>query len=157
MEAISKLVLSIIAAAILVSIVQSFFKTGGHKQLLQLACGLFLAFTLLGPITKVDFQNFIDNQLIFTTQGKNAASYGQHLAQQQLHSIIKQQCEAYILDKAGIYDAQLRVDVTLSQDQIPVPTAVRLQGSVSPFTKQNMQYWIQENLGISKEQQLWIG
>lgn len=157
METIGRFVLSISAAAILVSIVQSFFKSGGHAQLLRLVCGLFLTFTLINPITETDFRDFIDTHLDFTSQGKTSASYGQNLARQQLHGIIKQQCEAYILDKADACGVQLNVEVTLSQDQIPIPKVVRIQGTVPPFTKQSLQHWIQENLGISKEQQLWIG
>lgn len=157
MEAIGKIILSISAAAIIVSIMQAFFKHGMTARLIRLAGGLFLMFTLVNPIAKLDFQKLFDTHWDFTVHGADAAAYGQDLAQQQLHGIIKQQCEAYILDKAEAYHTQLEVEVMLSSDQIPTPTAVRLQGNVSPYAKQSLQQYIQQNLGISKEQQLWIG
>ena len=157
MEAIGKFVLSISTAAIIVSIMQSFFKNRATAQLIRLISGLFLLFTLLSPIVKLDLQNLFDTHWNFTTQGEDAVAYGEDLAHQKLQGIIKQQCEAYILDKAEAYHTQLEVEVTLSQDHTPIPKSVRLQGSVSPYVKQRLQQEIQQNLGVSKEQQLWIG
>lgn len=157
MKAIGAYILSIACAATLVGILQSFFKKGSVTQLLRLIGGMYLTFTLINPITEINFNKLFETHWDVPIQGTDAAAYGQDLAQAQLQSIIKQQCEAYILDKATAYHAQLEVEVTLSQNEMPIPTAVRLQGSVSPYAKTNLQQWIQQDLGISREQQIWIG
>ena len=45
----------------------------------------------------------------------------------------------------------------LSQDEIPVPSTVRLQGSISPYARQSLQQWLQDDIGVPKEHQIWIG
>ena len=124
---------------------------------MKLIGGLFLTFTIIAPIADIDIDALFDSSWDFTEQGEAAAAMGQESAREELTSIIKQECEAYILDKAEAYHAQLEVEVTLSQDEIPVPAAVRLQGSVSPYAKSNLQQWLQDDMGIPKENQVWIG
>jgi hypothetical protein len=47
--------------------------------------------------------------------------------------------------------------VYLSEDTIPVPISVEIRGSVSPYGKQQLTKLLEEELGIAKENQLWIG
>ena len=64
--------------------------------------------------------------------------------------IIKQRTQAYILDKAQALNTVLEVEVTLSDDDIPVPLKVRLKGKISPYAKGRLQATIAEDLGIEK-------
>ena len=158
MEALGKYILSVTAAAILFGILQSFISSKSScGVLLKLIGGLFLTFTIITPIADVNIDALFDTSWDFTVQGTAAAAQGQEIAQEEFQGIIKQKCEAYILDKAEAYHAQLEVEVTLNQDDMPIPTAVRLQGSVSPYTKTSLQQWLEEDMGIPKENQVWIG
>ena len=74
-----------------------------------------------------------------------------------MRTIIKGETEAYILDKAASLGVELEVDVLL-EDMYPMaPKTVRLSGSVSPYVRNRLQNIIAEELGISKENQIWIG
>lgn len=158
MEALGKYILSVTAAAILFGILQSLIgKKHGSTVLVKLIGGLFLTFTAIAPVTEVNIDHLLDSSWSFTAQGSAIATNGLAISQDQLRSIIKEKSEAYILDKALFYNAQLEVDVTLSQDEMPVPAAVRLQGSVSPYTRNAIQQWLQDEMGIPKENQVWIG
>ena len=132
-------------------------KKGTHAALLQLIGGLFLTFTVIAPIADVELEEILDDPWDFAVQGSAIAEEGQQYAQDQLHGIIKNRCEAYILDKALALQAQLQVEVMLSQDEIPVPASVRLQGSISPYARNALQQWLQDDIGIPKERQIWIG
>ena len=132
-------------------------KKGTHAALLQLIGGLFLTFTVIAPIADVELEEILDVPWDFAVQGNAIAEEGQQYAQDQLHGIIKDRCEAYILDKALALQAQLQVEVMLSQDEIPVPASVRLQGSISPYARNALQQWLQDDIGIPKERQIWIG
>ena len=146
------------AAALLLGILQTI---AGKKEtqavLLQLIGGLFLTFTVISPIVNIEADEILDLPWDFTLQGSTIAEQGQSYSRNQLRRIIKDRTEAYILDKALTLQAQLQVEVMLSQDEVPVPTSVRLQGSVSPYARNVLQQWLQDDMAIPKEHQIWIG
>lgn len=157
MEALGRYILSVTAAAVLLGILRTLLdKKSGSGVLLQLIGGLFLTFTVISPITTIDPDALLDSPWELTEQGNAIAAQGQAMAQEELQSIIKAQCEAYILDKAQTYQAALEVEVTLNQEEIPAPVAVRLQGSVSPYAKQALQQWLYDEMGIPREDQQWV-
>ena len=158
MEALGKYILSVTAAAILLGILRSLHgKKGSSTALIQLLGGLFLTFTMIAPMADVDLDAIFDSPWMFSADASVFAAEGQKISQEQLRSIIKERSEAYILDKASSYHAQLEVDVIVSQDAMPIPTAVYLRGSVSPYVKSEMEQWLQDDMGILKENQLWNG
>ena len=158
MQALGRYIVSVTAAAILVAIVQSLFdKKGSTGALLKLISGLFLCFAVISPIAVPRLNAFREFPQTYIRQGSTAAFEGEVIAREQLCSIIKERCRTYILDKATSYQLQLEAEVTLSQDDIPVPVAVRLQGNASPHAKQVLQQWLEQDLGIRKENQTWIG
>ena len=85
----------------------------------------------------------------------DAVAEGEQQTKTALARLIKQRTCAYILDKAQALNVALEVEVTLSDDDIPVPEAVRLKGKVSPYAKGRLQTIIAEDLGIEKERQTW--
>lgn len=158
MEALGKYILTVTAAAIFLGVLRSLTgKKGGIAALLQLIGGLFLTFTVISPVANIDLDLVFETPWDLAADGSAIAAQGQALSRDQLESIIKEQCESYILDKALTFQADLEVEVTLSQDEMPVPSAVRLRGSISPYAKNALQQWLQDEMGIPKEDQLWIG
>ena len=158
MEAIGRYILSVTVASILLAIAQTLAgKKGSSAALVRLIGGLFLAFTVIRPLADVDLDAAFDTPWDFVQQGSDIAAQGEQITREKLQSIIKQRCEAYILDRANALHAQLEVEVTLRQDDIPVPTAVQLRGSVSPYAKMSLQAWLTDDMGIPKENQKWIG
>ena len=121
----------------------------------KLICGLFLAYTVLSPISRVDFSNLPDFSLGCMDDAKDAAAMGENLARDSMADIIKEETEAYILDKAADLHANLHVEVTVGEDNLP--TAVTLSGEASPYARRQIQAIIANDLGISKENQKWIG
>ena len=158
MEAIGRYILSVTAASILLGIAQTLVgKKGGTAALVRLIGGLFLTFTVIAPLADMDLNAAFDAPWDFAQQGGAIAAQGEQITRDKLQSIIKQRCEAYILDRANTLHAQLEVEVTLSQDDIPIPTTVQLRGSVSPYAKKNLQAWLSDDMGIPKENQIWTG
>ena len=72
-----------------------------------------------------------------------------------LAQFIKERTQSYILDKAQSLNAVLDVEVTLSDDEIPVPVKVCITGKVSPYARGRLENLIIEDLGIEKENQIW--
>ena len=150
MEALRQYVISVVAAALLCGIVVRLFPNGSGKQVGKLICGLFLAYTVLSPISRVDFSNLPD----FSLRCMDDAM-GENLARDSMADIIKEETEAYILDKAADLHANLRVEVAVGEDNLPA--AVTISGEASPYARRQIQAMIANDLGISKENQKWIG
>ena len=101
MEALRQYVISVVAAAMLCGIVVRLFPNGSGKQVGKLICGLFLAYTVLSPISRVDFSKLPDFSLRYMDDAEDAAAMGENLARDSMADIIKEETEAYILDKAA--------------------------------------------------------
>ena len=70
--------------------------------------------------------------------------------------IIKERCEAYILDKATAMGLTLEVEIQLSGDQTyPYPVGVTLRGQVSESERSTLSNMIAQELGIPEERQAW--
>ena len=150
--------LSVIAAAVLVSVLTSL--TQGKLALsgiLRLLCGSFLLVVLLQPVIHFDF-GYIDTFLAdMTPEAELVSSRGEEMARSQISEIIKADTQAYILDKAGLYNAQLQVEVTLSDGELPVPVSVTIYGETTEQIRESLGSIMERELDIPKECQIWIG
>jgi hypothetical protein len=72
-----------------------------------------------------------------------------------MYTIIKENLEAYILDKASALQLDVDVDIVLTEDLPPAPDSVTIIGNASPYNKQVFQAFLVEEIGIPKEQQIW--
>ncbi len=122
----------------------------------KLLVGLFMALTILAPWGSLQLQRWGSMTEGFLAEASQAAADGSQQSWDSLAAIIKERCEAYILDKAAQLKLQLTVEVTLSGDSIPSPEAVTLRGNASPYARQRLQEIITQDLGIAKEDQLWM-
>lgn len=114
-----------------------------------------MTITVISPVIRIqisDFSEYLDG---ISSDGSQIVEEGQQIAEQQYRAVIKQQTEAYILDKATSLGAELEAEVTLSENTPPVPVSVKIKGAVSPHARQVLQDYLSSQLGISKEHQLW--
>ena len=157
MTSVGRYILSIAAAAIVLALLRPLLAGKGAAAVLgKMVGGIFLLFTILRPISGLDLNLQEDWIQHWNADGSAIVSEGQQSAREQWAAIIKQQIEAYILEEAAGYHATLRVQVTLSDEEIPMPIRITIEGDISPYGKRQMQNKISENLGIAKEDQLWI-
>ena len=91
MEALRQYVISVVAAAMLCGIVVRLFPNGSGKQVGKLICGLFLAYTVLSPISRVDFSKLPDFSLRCMDDAEDAAAMGENLARDSMADIIKEE------------------------------------------------------------------
>lgn len=158
MAGLSRYLLRVVAAAIVVAVLTGILdKKGSMGTLIRLAGALIMTFTIVQPLTNFDWAHLTAFAESFSADGEAAAAQGEFLADEEYRSIITAQLEAYILDKAESYQAELSVEVTLSPEDPPVPVSVRLRGAVSPYAKRMISSIIDEQLGIGVENQQWIG
>ena len=158
MQSLGQYILSIGLASLLVAIIGEFSdQKSATGTLIRMVCGLFLAFTVINPITKLNFgilETFSQN---LRPETSTAVSAGTELAEESLHQIIKQETEEYILDKAHEWDCALTVDVNVGEGSIPIPESVQIIGDVPADVRKDLADILEQELGISKENQQWTG
>ena len=123
---------------------------------LKMVTGLVMAAVILGPLGKhwdLDLNRRFQE---LDQQVSAAVAKGEELSQNALRQRIKQETEAYILDKAARLGLTLEVRVDLSDDDLPVPVGVTLRGAVSPAARAELEAMIRQDLGIGKEGQVWV-
>lgn len=157
MDGIRQYVLGVICAAMICGMVTALVPEGMAKGILKLLSGVFLAVTVLSPLTGRDLGRELTELLPDTLEGKAIARRGEAMARETMAGLIKQQTETYILDKANSLHGNVGVEVILSEDPIPVPFSVVLTGSVPPYARKQLEQIIQGELGISKENLRWTG
>lgn len=157
MEQIRAYLLSVIAAGVICSIVTSLpGKSMTVSTLLKLTTGIFMAVTVISPLISLQLPNIQSYMDAFSMDAAYVVQTGQEIAMTETKDIIKSKVEAYILDKANAFGADLTVQVSVSEDQFPVPCAAELSGAISPYAKLRLTQFLEDELGIRKEDQVWI-
>lgn len=156
MSAIAEYLLSVTGAAIISAVVLRMLEVkGSAASIAKMLTGIFMALTVIGPITQVRISDLLDLFPEISVDARQAVAQGESSAKNALAESISTQVEAYILDKATQLGVRLTVEVELSQDTFPVPVSVRLHGNISPYAKTRLQSILSDDLGIEKENQIW--
>ena len=156
MDWIKEYLVTVTASALIAGIATRLLHRGTVGTVVKLLAGVFLAFSVVSPLVGIRLDALSDFASDIQVDADAAADEGKKSAQEAMAEIISQHTGAYILDKAETLGVSLRVEVTVSQEEYPVPSAVRLEGSVSPYAKSVLTEYISETLGIDTEEQTWI-
>ena len=155
MQQLGQYVLSLTVTAILCSVVLSMFRDGTVRSILRIVCAMILTITTLSPLTDYKIPDFSGLSGCYLSEGKAIAAIGEDLAGVEKRKCIQHQLEAYILDKANGMGANIRPEVTVDANGVPVE--IRLQGQCSDRNRQLLETAITNDLGIPKEDQKWTG
>lgn len=149
-------IISIVTASMICAIARGLL---GNKtavgRIANLVSGILLAVTVIAPLCNVTFNGLTDYWSGLSAEAEKYADQGVSAAEKQKAHIIKSQCEAYILDKANRMGLQIAVEVELDGYNGNVPCGVVVSGNVSPYAQKQMASYIEDTLGIGKEQQRW--
>lgn len=157
MAATGAYIVSVSVTALICGIVKSLVKDSSGVRAIEMVCSLMMLLAVLRPVLNLDFGEV--SQMTFPSLPD--ASYfieeGELVSRNTAADIIKQNTEAYILDKAAAMGLEITVSVTVSNDDLPVPLGVELSGKVSPYLKLRLEEMILQDLNITKENQTWTG
>jgi hypothetical protein len=111
---------------------------------------------LVSPLRDIDFAIYTDYFSGFMEEAQTAVQEGENFAFEELSKRIKEETEAYILDKAVSLGAAVSVEVSLTGSTPPTPNKITIKGAVSPYVKKVLSGYIKEQLGIPEEAQIWM-
>lgn len=158
MTSLKEYLLSVIVVSVFCALINSLIKEkGAASHLLKLMSGILIMIVVLKPLISFkmnDIHSYIES---FSVDASFHVQQGEKTSQESYAAIIKEQTQAYILDKATSLDVDIAVDVILDTNAPYTPVTVYLRGSVSPYAKKQLSDYIAEKLAIGKEAQIWIG
>lgn len=154
MGALGEYILSVTAAALITSLLCCIPETKPLIMSTRLLCGLLLALTVLRPIGSFDIQGAIRDTFRGEAQlGEKYRDAGSKIAADAIEDIILETTQTYIVDKATQLGADISAEVTLKDG---VPIAVTVSGAVSPGIRRQLETFLEQDFGITKEHQQWI-
>lgn len=149
-------VLSIVAAAIVCAVSRCILgKKTATGRMVSLLSSILMAATVIAPLGNITFDGISDFWATLSADAEKYVAEGTAIAEKQEANIIKSQTEAYILDKADRMDLQIAVEVELDGDNGNIPCSVVISGSISPYAQMQLGAYIEDTLGIAKENQKW--
>lgn len=146
--------LGVACASFLLVVSGALVQGSSGKRVCKLAGSLLLLLVTMGPILRLDQQDW-EELLQLDTQVMEEAE--QALSEQNnlmYESIIEEETEAYILDKAEALGVQCQVEVVVQwEDEIPQPWSVRVEGTWTQAQRDRLSNMLAEELGIPQERQ----
>ena len=155
MDGLRQYVIAAVAAGLLCGVINRLTQISGCREVVRVLCGVFMTIVLLQPICGLGDTSWEFLFSGFERQAEEVVSDGVLAADSMKEEIIKQQTEAYILDKAAAMGAEVDVSVTVGEDCIPV--SARISGAVSPLIRSRLTDMLESELGIPGEHQQWTG
>lgn len=155
MDSLREYAISLVTAALICGMISGMAANHAAKEIIRFLCGVLLTITVLRPLAGIDLENLLEHSFPVVQDVSSMTAEGKSMAEETMADIIKAETEAYILDKAAEWDAQLHISVSLNEDHLPV--AVEIGGEVSPYIRRQLESMLQTDLGITKENQLWTG
>lgn len=156
MEAIKEYLVCVTASAIVCGVGKKLAgEKGATASIIKLICGLFLCMAVVSPFVDFRIGDLADLTSRFQLDAQAFVAEGENYSQETMASIIKQQTQAYILDKALALGASVTVEVTLRDTMPPVPCGVCITGKISPYAKARLSALLETELGIGEEAQVW--
>lgn len=146
--------LSIVCGALMCAVLQKIPKFSGFRNLISYLCAIFLTVCFLKPIVSIKIPS--NNMQALWDEGSVFQAQGEEIATKSLKAIITERLEAYILEKAKTYGAEITVDIELSQGDMPQPIGVTINGQLSPYARAQLKELIHDELSIPPEAQTWI-
>lgn len=153
---IGQYILSVLAAAIISSIVLRIAGKGHMAPVMKLLCGIFLVCTAVAPWLEIrtgDLNLLIES---YSLEADSVVDAGLDDANKEMQGIIKHTVESYISTKAIQFNTTVEAEVIMSDDNPLLPESAKITGVISPHAKRSMIQYIANELGIPEEKQLWF-
>ena len=126
---------------------------GTSAKTVRLLTGVFMLIIIARPAIDLRIDDFTRSFQMLEFSAEEAIAWGTDAAAEALCEAIEDRCVASILAQAKDLECEIDVDIVLENN---MPQKVTLTGSVSPYAKRKLIAWIESNMNISTEDQVWI-
>ena len=156
MNTIKTYLLSVIASALLGSFLSNLLPQGKCKQILCFAGTLVMILTVISPLMKLDSTKMARSIASLRIQTEQWRTGVEVQTRELQGKIIKEESEAYVLDKAEAMGVSISPEITLREDgAFPYPYEIVMEGTWSEEDRRVLSTLIAEDLGIPIQRQEW--
>lgn len=154
MDSVRQYLISVVAAAIICGAVTSLIgKRGTIGGVIKFLCGLFMTITAIAPWIHLRLPDELTFWDTFRNEAQAAANEGEAAGLEMRTTIITEQLETYILEKADSLGLSVSTEVSLSDNFLP--EMVIIHGTAAPYARKRLCAFISENLGIPEDAIKW--
>lgn len=155
MAQIYKFIFQVICCAFICAILNRLLAETRFQPIIKLVGALVLTLMIIQPILNYDFGQQLSLDLPLVEDAAYYRNIGEEEAQRILQQRIKEELETYILAEAKERHADITVDVIIGEENLP--EKIYLYGKVSPETRNDLGSFLESNLSVPKENQIWTG
>ena len=133
---------------------------GGVKKAASIACTVVLVMTVLLPLGTLDVSQYSLELAKYREMGEQLEEKGDAFRDSMSRTVIEQECEAYIMDKAeamGITVDTVKVRAFWNSEGVWVPESAEIRSGCGESEKKRLSDVIFADLGIPAENQEWSG
>ena len=133
---------------------------GGVKKAASIACTVVLVMTVLLPLGTLDISQYSLELAKYREIGEQLEERGDAFRDSMSRTVIEQECEAYIMDKAeamGITVDTVKVRAFWNSEGVWVPESAEIRSGCGESEKKRLSDLIFADLGIPAENQEWSG
>ena len=133
---------------------------GGVKKAASIACTVVLVMTVLLPLGTLDVSQYSLELAKYREIGDQLEERGDAFRDSMSRTVIEQECEAYIMDKAeamGITVDTVKVRAFWNSEGVWVPESAEIRSGCGEIEKKRLSDLIFADLGIPAEKQEWSG
>ena len=158
MNGIGSYLISVLAAAMICALVNRFWeKKDSISMVIRLLAGVFLMIVVLQPILHFSISDIPMNIDYLSAEAADIIEEGQLYSKETVQNLVKTQTEEYILQEAEKRNMQITVELRFDDTDPLKPESVIITGTSTPYAKSYLAQFLVDNVGIAKENQLWIG
>jgi hypothetical protein len=157
MSGIADYLLGIVAVCLISSVAKQLLGISkNYKALGNTIIGIFIVLSILSPVVtqKWSYGDVLDTG--FEDEIEQISQDAESYRQEVMRKSIISQTEAYILSKARELSVDVDIEITLSDSYPYAPIRICIWGNTSPYAKSQLSAYLKEEIGIAKEEQIWM-
>ena len=150
--------LGLICLSVICFIALTLTPEGTPKKAVKLICAAAMLTAVIGPIRDFDFAAYSETVSKYKLDAEKYSDEGKENSLNLNRIYIQEQCEAYILDKAEMQNADIvsvSVEAEWSTNGYFYPVSAEISHRCSSEDKKKLTGIIEAELGIAEEDQHW--
>lgn len=148
---------SIAATALIAAIARALSEKTPAIRPVSYICGLLMILVILGPIAEISFESLSSYVAAYKIEADDITGGVEIDNKEILASIIREDTQAYILDKAKTlgFDCSVEVETEMGENGYPYPSRVTITAEPTAEQKEALSKLIESDLAIPSDRQEW--
>lgn len=155
MDTVRSYLISLVAVCMLAVLASVLVHGSTIHKFVRFIGGILVLLVAVSPLLSVDTEKLSERLEKICEENSFDTGAVTEKRRSVLSEHIKQTTETYIENKASELGAAIQAEVTLTNDEYPVPNKVRIIGTLTAEQISSLAAYLTDSLGITPEHQEW--